>query len=418
MNIMRGASQPCVSRRRERVGLDPTIALMLGEGKPLAKGIEDSTTYRVLVGRRSWRGQAASALALVRKEAVDTHCRREDDCRRRNIIGIIWMELEPVDQCEVLVLVDNVSDLLSTVPRFVTDEVSNIVRSGATEENGSCFCCAQWGLSLVITVRAGDLARTLLFDSGPEGHGVECNGERLRVRFADVGAAVFSHGHWDHVGGMETALRLITSANGGRPIPVHVNDGMFVRRAVPKPGGGLLPMGEVPSRERLAAAGGEVISDDSQRTLLDGTFCLSGEIPRRTAYEKGMPGQVREVNGRWQPDPWITDERWVAVHVRDLGAIVFTACSHAGVVNVLHHAREVFDRVPLHGVMGGFHLSGAASEPIIPQTVDDMRQFDLKAIVPGHCTGWRAVQRLVDTFGDGVVVPSAVGRRYLFATHR
>jgi hypothetical protein len=154
MNIMRGASQPCVSRRRERVGLDPTIALMLGEGKPLAKGIEDSTTYRVLVGRRSWRVQAASALALVRKEAVDTHCRREDDCRRRNIIGIIWMELEPVDQCEVLVLVDNVSDLLSTVPRFVTDEVSNIVRSGATEENGSCFCCAQWGLSLVITARA------------------------------------------------------------------------------------------------------------------------------------------------------------------------------------------------------------------------------------------------------------------------
>ena len=66
------------------------------------------------------------------------------------------MDLKPVDECEVLVLVDNVSDLLSTVPRFVTDEVSNLARAGATEENGSCYCCAQWGLSLVITVRAGE----------------------------------------------------------------------------------------------------------------------------------------------------------------------------------------------------------------------------------------------------------------------
>ena len=325
------------------------------------------------------------------------------------------MELKPVDQCEVCVLVDNVSDLLSTVPPFVTGEVANLVRAGMTEERGSCFCCAQWGLSLIVTVRVGGLTRTLLFDSGPEGYGVERNGQRLRVPFGDIEAAVFSHGHWDHVGGMETALRLITAANGGRPVPVHVNDGMFVRRAIPKPGGGLLPLGEVPSQERLAAAGGEVISDGSPRTLLDGVFYLSGEIPRRTAYEKGMPNQVCEVEGRWEPDPWITDERWVAVRVRDLGAIVFTACSHAGVVNVLHHAREVFDPIPLYGVMGGFHLSGAACEPIIPQTVDDMHQFGLKVIVPGHCTGWRAVQRLVRDFGESVVVPSAVGRRYLFA---
>jgi 7,8-dihydropterin-6-yl-methyl-4-(beta-D-ribofuranosyl)aminobenzene 5'-phosphate synthase len=328
---------------------------------------------------------------------------------------VVAMDLRPVDECEVLVLVDNVSDLLSTVPPFVTDEVSNFVRAGATEENGSCFCCAQWGLSLVITVRAGDLSRTLLFDSGPECHGIERNGERLHLPFAGIGAAVFSHGHWDHVGGMETALRLIAAANGGGPVPVHVNDGMFVRRALPKPGGGLLPLGEVPSRDRLAAAGGEVISDDAQRTLLDGTFYLSGEIPRRTAYEKGMPGQVCEVEGGWEPDPWITDERWVAVHVRNLGVMVFTACSHAGVVNVLHHAREALDPIPLYGVMGGFHLSGAACERIIPETVADMRQFGLKVIVPGHCTGWRGIQRLVQTFGEDVVTPSAVGRRYLFA---
>ena len=44
------------------------------------------------------------------------------------------------------------------------------------------------------------------------------------------------------------------------------------------------------------------------------------------------------------------------------GAVVFTACSHAGVVNVLKDARTVFGDVPLHTVMGGFHLSGQQIE--------------------------------------------------------
>ena len=143
---------------------------------------------------------------------------------------------------------------------------------------------------------------------------------------------------------------------------------------------------------------------------------LSGDIPRVTAYEKGLPGQIaQQPDGSWEPDPWITDERWLAVDVKGLGAIVFSACSHAGIVNVLQDAREKLAPSPLHGVMGGFHLSGAAWEAIIPETVADMEGFGLKAIVPGHCTGWRAVQKLVERFGEAVVVPSAVGRRHRFA---
>ena len=53
------------------------------------------------------------------------------------------------------------------------------------------------------------------------------------------------------------------------------------------------------------------------------------------------------------------DERFLAVNVKDKGImVVFTACSHAGVVNVLRHAAEVFEGIPLYAVMGGFHLAG------------------------------------------------------------
>ena len=85
-------------------------------------------------------------------------------------------------------------------------------------------------------------------------------------------------------------------------------------------------------------------------------FFLSGEIPRVTPYEKGFPGHMRrsEDGKSWEPDPLIMDERFLATHVKDKGIVVFTACSHAGVVNVLKHARTCFPSAPLYAVAGGF----------------------------------------------------------------
>ena len=104
------------------------------------------------------------------------------------------------------------------------------------------------------------------------------------------------------------------------------------------------------------------------------------------------------------------DERFISVHVKDMGQVVFSACSHAGLVNVLMHARSVFPQVGLYGVVGGLHLSGA-TEKIIPRTVVDLRGLDLRLIAPGHCTGWRALNAMSKVFGDELV-PLAVGKRF------
>jgi 7,8-dihydropterin-6-yl-methyl-4-(beta-D-ribofuranosyl)aminobenzene 5'-phosphate synthase len=147
------------------------------------------------------------------------------------------------------------------------------------------------------------------------------------------------------------------------------------------------------------------------QSIADGAFYLSGEIPRHTSYETGLPGHVRRTNDGqdWEPDPLILDERFISVHIKGKGQVVFSACSHAGIVNVLTHARSLFPE-ELYGVMGGLHLSGA-TEKIMPQTVADLRQFDLRLIAPGHCTGWRALNAMATVFGDELV-PLAVGKRY------
>ena len=321
-----------------------------------------------------------------------------------------------VDKAEVYVLVDNVSDLLSSVPSSVKPEVPNLIEAGAEELSGECLCCAHWGLSLIITAEHDGLRHTVLFDSGPEAYGIERNGDRLGIDFGGIEAIMLSHGHWDHAGGMLAALDQIRAANGGEAVPFHVNPDMFVSRGSKNLSERIIPFKDIPSVDELTTHGAEVVNDGGSRLLLDDMFYLSGEIPRVTPYEKGLSGHMkRTADGTdWESDPLIMDERFLAVDIADKGVIVFTACSYAGVVNVLTHAREMFAPRPIYGVMGGFHLSGKKCEAIIPETVADMKQFDLSMMVPGHCTCWRAVHALVNAFGEEVVVPSAVGRFHEF----
>jgi 7,8-dihydropterin-6-yl-methyl-4-(beta-D-ribofuranosyl)aminobenzene 5'-phosphate synthase len=322
--------------------------------------------------------------------------------------------LRAVDRIEVFVVVDNVLDLLSTVPSTVTPEVPNLVRAGMREFTGSCLCCAAWGLSLMVTAHVGNTRHTVLFDAGPESYAFERNARRLGVDLGSIEEAVLSHGHFDHAGGLPQALRMIKEANGGRDIPLHVNPGMFGKRAFKLADGRVLPLGDVPSVEELTAAGGAVVNAPEARTLLEDMFFVSGEIARVTPYEKGLPQQFRRAeDGSWVPDPQVLDERYLAVHVRDRGLVVFSACSHAGIVNVLKDAAGRFPSVPLHAAMGGLHLSGPFNEQWIDDTVRDIQGIGLKRLVPGHCTGWRATQALVRALGD-VVVPGAVGQLHRF----
>src|SRR5262245_62897957 len=110
--------------------------------------------------------------------------------------------LREVDALEVQVLVDNVTDSLSTVPYDVTHEWEHLGEPGTLGLSGEALCCAAFGLSLVITARVGALTEILLFDAGPEAYPIARNGERLKIAFGTVRAIVLSHGHWDHARGL------------------------------------------------------------------------------------------------------------------------------------------------------------------------------------------------------------------------
>lgn len=322
--------------------------------------------------------------------------------------------LLPIDGLRFRVLIDNVTDSLSSNPADVQAEWSALRSAGMSELSGDGACCANHGLSLVIEAERDDGNRVVLFDAGPEAYAFQRNAFRLGIDMGAIGAIVLSHGHWDHAGGLPMAIALIRQRNHGKDVPVYVHPLMFRQRGARQPDGTVLAHRQIPDEGELAEAGGAVISTTEATLLADDTFYLSGEIPRVVEYETGYAPHVRRSadGAAWEPDPLIMDERFLAVHLRNKGVVVFTACSHAGVVNVLSHARECFDGTPLYAVVGGLHLAGP-SESRIPNTVRDLREFGLCRIVPAHCTGWRAVSALSAALGDAVV-PSAVGKGFRF----
>jgi 7,8-dihydropterin-6-yl-methyl-4-(beta-D-ribofuranosyl)aminobenzene 5'-phosphate synthase len=320
----------------------------------------------------------------------------------------------PVDSLEVLVIVDNATDSLSTNPKNVIPEWSGLLTGGRLRMiSGQNICCAHHGLSLLITAQLAGRKRTLLFDAGPEGATFLRNAAILGLDFAAVETIVLSHGHWDHAGGLLAAVQAVAKARGKGAARCFVHPGMFAQRASQRPNGELYVHELVPDPEKLASAGAEVVNTREPQVAGDGAFFISGEIPRLTKYEAGLPGHLRRsADGRsWDPDPLLMDERFISVHVKGKGQFVFSACSHAGLINVLNHARSTFPGVPLYGAMGGLHLSGV-TEKIIPDTIGDLKGFNLKLLAPGHCTGWRALTAMAKVFGDELV-PSAVGKRYL-----
>lgn len=319
-----------------------------------------------------------------------------------------------VDSVEILVIVDNVTDSLSTNPPDVEPEWRGLLSRGRIRVlSGSGICCAQHGLSLLLTARIGDHKQTLLFDTGGHQETFTRNAEILGVDFDSIGDVVLSHGHWDHASGMVAAVEQASRLRGRARVNAYVHPGMFAQRGQMLPSGLVFPMENVPTPDQLRDAGATVICTDQPQSIGQGAFYLSGEIPRVTSYEKGLISQVSRMkeSDPWQPDPLVIDERYLSVNIKGRGQFIFSACSHAGIVNVLTHAKQEFPQTPIHGLMGGLHLSGA-TEAIIPETVADMQTFGLQLLAPGHCTGWRATSALEAAF-KGQVVPLAVGKRFV-----
>jgi len=311
------------------------------------------------------------------------------------------MQLREVDRVEILTILDNSIDLL--LPGAENVQRLPFAPNLLTRENP----VAEHGFAALVTVHSGDTSASLLFDTGLSKTGLVHNMDVLGLKPQELQAIVLSHGHADHTQGLASLVDRL----GKRKMPLVLHPDALLQRKLVLPDGlevNLPP----PDRRKLSQDGIEFVEERGPSLLLDDLVLVTGQVPRTTSFEVGLPLHHALIDGSWQPDPYLYDDQAIVVHVRGKGLVVLTGCGHAGVINTVQHARQLTGIEKTAAVMGGFHLSGLFFEQAIEPTVAALKQIDPVLIVPAHCTGWKATHCIAREFSDAFI-QNSVGTRFL-----
>jgi 7,8-dihydropterin-6-yl-methyl-4-(beta-D-ribofuranosyl)aminobenzene 5'-phosphate synthase len=322
--------------------------------------------------------------------------------------------LEPVDGVHITTLVDNSSDVLlpdaGLVRRWGPVGTAGAIPVIPTQmaEGGKTvdFLRAEHGFSALIEMHTNGNLRRVLFDAGITPDGLIGNLDRLAISPDTFEAIVFSHGHFDHVMGIDGLVERV----GRRNVPILLHPQFWTRRRIMSPSGRGWEL-PTPSRAGIEGAGFQIIEERQPSFLLEGKLLITGEVDRTTEFEKGMPTHQAFRNGDWEPDPLIHDDQAAVLHVKDKGLVVLTGCGHSGIINIVHHAKRLTGVNHVYAIVGGFHLTGRLFEAIIPQTVSALAAESPQIVVPAHCTGWTAQLALAAGLPDAFT-PNAVGSRF------
>ena len=221
-----------------------------------------------------------------------------------------------------------------------------------------------WGFACVIE----GLAETILFDTGGKGELLLANMTKAGFQPDEIRCVVLSHIHGDHTGGLAEFLKANNKVK------------VFMPKAFP---------GDF--RQKVAESGAQVVETEGPSPVCDGawtTGVLTHGSKERELHEQGL----------YLKTP--------------AGLVLVTGCAHPGIVSLAEAASRHAD-VPVHAVLGGFHLGGASDDQI-DTVIQGLRKLGVQQAAPSHCSGDKARKQMQEAFGDGYL-PSGVGARLVFA---
>jgi len=215
-----------------------------------------------------------------------------------------------------------------------------------------------WGLACVVR----GLSKTILFDTGGDGPILLSNMAKCRIRPEEIDLVVLSHIHGDHAGGLNTFLQ------------VYPEVILYLPKAFP-----------ARFKKKSADAGVTVVETDEPRAVCEG------------AWTTGVLGNGIKEQGMYLTTPQ--------------GLVVITGCAHPGIVRMADAAGRHAE-MPIHAVLGGFHLSGASRRRIV-EVISGLKELGVLRVAPCHCSGKKTQRLMEDSFGDGYI-PSGVGAQVGF----
>lgn len=268
----------------------------------------------------------------------------------------------------------------------ITTLVDNVVRHP--------FCWGEHGLSFLVET---DRGRALL-DTGASGtvllHNVR---DALKLRLDPLDALVLSHGHYDHTGGLDSALsavpgvRVVAHPLVFEPRYAKADDRLHEV-------GCRIPRAQVESRSPLTLSAGPL-------EVIPGVW-TTGAISERPFPDSGSPRHLVRRGGELVQDLYEDD---LSMVVRDRGElVVVVGCCHAGLLNTLRHVARTFS-APIRAIIGGTHLGSAKDQQLDPIVARLTDEYGAPRLFLNHCTTPEIVFRLAQRLGAEKARYLAVG---------
>lgn len=253
---------------------------------------------------------------------------------------------------------------------------------------------AEWGLSLHIAFNS----HNILFDTGASGAFAK-NAEHLSVNITSIGTAVLSHHHYDHGGGLRRFFELnaIAKVYLGEP-PNGDCFGKafgFLKKYI-----GLdktLAM-DYPDRFETVRAPTEILPDVF---IIPHIYCSRPQpVGNRHLFLKrdhifALDDFAHEI---------------ILAIKEDNKLVIFTGCSHSGVLNMIDMVSTMFEGVPIKAVIGGFHFLAiplfnlmAESKCEVRDIARSMLDYPVEVTYTGHCTATKAFGVLKSVMGDRII---------------
>ena len=252
---------------------------------------------------------------------------------------------------------------------------------------------AEFGLSLLIEHRD----TTILLDTGTTGAFTR-NALQLCVDPNSVDLAVLSHHHFDHGGGLAAFFEQNSHAD------------VYLKR--PPEGAPYARAFGVVSR--YIGIDASLLESQAERFVFVDRFSeiapevfLFPDIVKDHPRPEGNRRLYLRTQRGWEHDAF---DHELILAVRDAdGIVVFTGCSHAGILNMIQTVVERFPGVPVKGVIGGFHLmgmppfgTGGPSKRSIAALGREMLAYAEAKYYTGHCTGQRAFRVLKSVMAERI----------------
>ncbi len=256
---------------------------------------------------------------------------------------------------------------------------------------------AEHGVSFLIETEKTNI----LFDSG-QGLAIAHNAKILNIDLKSVDAVVLSHGHYDHTGGMERVLKECNTAK------VYAHPDIFQPKYRKLKTGKTRYIGYPKS---LLKKDKSNFIFNTQPFWINKNTLLTGEIPRKTFFEKVPEEFYIKSGNNWAKDKLLDDQALIINTTS--GLLLILGCTHSGLINTLRYVVELTGKKDFSFILGGTHLKNASNKRI-DETIAALREFNIKKLVLSHCTGIPAFIRIREALGDKVSL-SHVGESWQIA---